>query len=129
MARAGLLDVPCDEPGQARARRTLCIDLEPQLRGPPGPQGPHPPRLAHDGGGGGGRGTVRRCEDLAVSSAAHPRRFGEVVSELIARLEGLSQLWDKESWSGPCDKAKGRSIGSALRRETFWYFPNPGKTR
>ena len=36
LARAGLLDVPRDEPGQARAGRALRLDLEPQLRGPPG---------------------------------------------------------------------------------------------
>ena len=36
MARAGLLDVPCHEPRQAVAGRTLRLDLEPQLRGPSG---------------------------------------------------------------------------------------------
>ena len=35
MARARLLDVPRDEPGPARARRALRLDLEPQFRGPP----------------------------------------------------------------------------------------------
>ena len=46
MARARLLDVPRHEPRQARARRALRLDLEPQFRGPPGLQGPHPPGLA-----------------------------------------------------------------------------------
>ncbi len=32
-----------DEPRPARARRALRLDLEPQLRGPPGPRRPHPP--------------------------------------------------------------------------------------
>ncbi len=36
LARAGLLDVPRHEPGQAQAGRALRLDLEPQLRGPPG---------------------------------------------------------------------------------------------
>ena len=36
MARAGLLDVPCDESRQAEAGRALRLDLEPQFRGPPG---------------------------------------------------------------------------------------------
>ena len=49
VARAGLLDVPRDEPGQASARRALRLDLEPQLRGPPGLQGPHASRVAGDG--------------------------------------------------------------------------------
>ena len=49
MARAGLLDVPCHESRQARARRALRLDLEPQFRGPPGLQGPHPPGVAGHG--------------------------------------------------------------------------------
>ncbi len=66
MARARLLDVPRDEPGQAPAGRALRLDLEPQLRGPPGLQGAHPSGVAGDGRGGGDRGAVRRCEDVAV---------------------------------------------------------------
>ena len=45
LARAGLLDVPGDEPRQARARRALRVDVEPQLRRPPGQGRPHAPRL------------------------------------------------------------------------------------
>ena len=41
LARAGLLDVPRHEPGQAQAGRTLRLHLQPQLRRPPGLQGPH----------------------------------------------------------------------------------------
>ena len=68
VARARLLDVPCDEPRQARARRALRLDLEPQFRGPPGLQGPHPSGVAGDGGGGGDRGPVRRCAGVALSA-------------------------------------------------------------
>ena len=39
MARARLLHVPRHEPRQARARRTLRLDLEPQFRGPAGLKG------------------------------------------------------------------------------------------
>ena len=53
-------------PDKLRAGRALRLDLEPQFRGPPGLQGPHPPRLAGDGGGGGDRGEVRRREGVAV---------------------------------------------------------------
>ena len=42
----GLLDVPRDEPGQGAAGRTLRLDIQPQLRRPPGPRRPHPPALA-----------------------------------------------------------------------------------
>ena len=45
LARAGLLDVPGHEPRQARRRRAVRLDVEPQLRGPPGPRRAHPPRL------------------------------------------------------------------------------------
>ena len=38
LARGRLLDVPRDEPGHPPARRALRVDVEPQLRGPPGPR-------------------------------------------------------------------------------------------
>ena len=60
LARARLLDVPRDESRQARARRALRLDVEPQFRGPPGPQGPHPSGLTRHGGGGRDRRPVRR---------------------------------------------------------------------
>ena len=41
LARRGLLDVPGHEPRHRRARRALRLDLEPQLRGPPGQRRPH----------------------------------------------------------------------------------------
>ena len=76
MARAGLLDVPRHEPRQAEAGRALRLDLEPQFRGPPGFQGPHPSGLAGDGGGGGDRRAFRRHQGVAVafSSECLPRR-------------------------------------------------------
>ena len=69
MARAGLLDVPCDESRQARAGRALRLDLEPQFRGPSGLQGPHPSGVAGDGGGGGDRRPVRRRARVEVTRA------------------------------------------------------------
>src|ERR1700737_3488315 len=66
MARAGLFDVPCDEPRQAQAGRALRLDLEPQFRGPPGLQGPHPPGLAGNGGGGRNRRAFCRYQGVAV---------------------------------------------------------------
>ena len=45
LARGGLLDVPGHEPRHARAGRALRLDVEPQLRGPPGPRRAHAPRL------------------------------------------------------------------------------------
>ena len=68
LARAGLLDVPRHEPRQACARRALRLDLEPQFRGPPGLQGPHPSRLAGDGRGGRDRRPLRRRAHLGLSN-------------------------------------------------------------
>ena len=46
LALGRLLDVPGDEPGHPQPRRALRLDLEPQLRGPPGQGRAHAPRLA-----------------------------------------------------------------------------------
>ncbi len=43
VALGGLLDVPGHEPGPARAGRAQRVDVQPQLRGPPGQGRPHPP--------------------------------------------------------------------------------------
>ena len=55
-------------PDKLGARRALRLDLEPQLRRPPGPQGPHAPGVAGHGGGGGDRRAFRRCEGVEVVS-------------------------------------------------------------
>ena len=53
VARGGLLDVPRHEPGHPLAGRALRLDLEPQLRGPPGRRRPHAPSQPDDGRRGG----------------------------------------------------------------------------
>ena len=52
--------------------RALRLDLEPQLRGPPGPRRAHPPRLAADGRRGRRRGALRRHPELGTVSAPTP---------------------------------------------------------
>ena len=47
--------------------RALRLDLEPQLRGPPGPGRPHPPRQPADGRRGGDRGPLRRHPRLELN--------------------------------------------------------------
>ena len=73
-------------PDIARARRALRLDLQPQLRGPPGPRRPHAPRQPADGRCRGDRRPLRRHQELgaerwsrsrrsaASSSRARPRR-------------------------------------------------------
>ena len=54
VARTRLLDVPGHERRSPRPGRALRLDLEPQLRGPPGRRRSHPPRQPGNG---------RRCRD------------------------------------------------------------------
>ena len=82
LARARLLDVPCDEPGQARAGRALRLHLEPQFRGPPGLQGPHASGLARDGGGRRDRRAFRGRARLEMSGIHR-------LNEKARRMAGL----------------------------------------
>ena len=50
LARAGMFDVPCDEPGQARPRRAGGEHQQPELRRPSGTRRTHAPRVARGGG-------------------------------------------------------------------------------
>ena len=59
LAGAGVLDVPGHEPRQAGAGGTGGVDVQPQLRGAPGPGRAHPPGLAGRGRGHGGGRTLR----------------------------------------------------------------------
>ena len=58
LARTRLLDVPGDEPRQARPGRAIGEHQQPQLRGPPGPRRPNPPRLPRRRRGHRGEGHV-----------------------------------------------------------------------
>ena len=63
-------------PDKLQPGRALRLDLEPQFRGPPGIQGPHPSGVAGDGGGGGDRRAFRRYQGVAVRAFASPQRSG-----------------------------------------------------
>src|SRR5581483_11753368 len=60
VAERGVLDVSRHEPGHPRARRALRLDVEPQLRRPPGRRRPHAPGVAGHGRGRRARGPLRR---------------------------------------------------------------------
>ena len=51
------------------ARRALRLDLQPQLRGAPGPRRAHPPRQPGDGRRGRHRGALRRHQELELMRA------------------------------------------------------------
>ena len=95
LARAGLLDVSRDEPGQAQAGGALRLDLEPQLRGPPGLQGPHAPGVARDGGGSSDRRAFRRHTRVALRHkrplAIHSRAVLMRMSAFL-RVGGIRNL-------------------------------------
>jgi hypothetical protein len=79
VARGRLLDVRRDERRLGGARRTLCLDVQPQLRRPPG-QGAHPPGKPRNGGG------RRRCGQADRS----PSIPDEAVMEPFARLDAAA---------------------------------------
>src|SRR5438552_9118304 len=87
MARARLLHVPRHEPRQTSAGRALRLDLQPKFRGPPGLQGPHPSRLAGDGGGRRNRRTFRgraRVEIILCEAARYTTRAaGETAGRIV----------------------------------------------
>ena len=56
-------------PDKLEPGRALRLDLQPQLRGPPGLQGPHASGLAGHGGGGGDRRALRRYPGVAVKAS------------------------------------------------------------
>ncbi len=85
MAHGRLLDVPRDEPRPARPGRALCVDLEPQLRGPPGPRRPHASALAGHGRGGGGDRTADGC--------ARSELIGGMPAGRIGRPPGAARRW------------------------------------
>jgi hypothetical protein len=72
VARGGLQHVPRHESRHACPRRTVRLDEQPQLRGPTGEGGPHPPRVTGDGCRGGRGWALRRhpaWRYLSLSSA------------------------------------------------------------
>ena len=72
-----LLDVPGHEPGHAGARRALRLDLQPQLRGPPGQGRAHPPGSPAMAAAAADRPAISptsgRCRDEAGSRRHRPR--------------------------------------------------------
>src|SRR5580700_6791669 len=97
MARARLLDVPCHESRQARAGRTLRLDLKPQLRRPPRLQGPHAPRITRHGRRRRHRRTFRRRAGVALAPArvmadlpSDPLAWRPVKAPSLAELEVLA---------------------------------------
>jgi hypothetical protein len=98
MARAGLLDVPCDESRQAGAGRALRLDLEPQLRRPSGLQGPHASRLAGDG---------RSRGELA------PEAFVRGLSAITLRSESQTQALQTDAFLH-CSKGDRRLFSPNL---------------
>ena len=77
MARTGLLNVSRNEPRQAVSGGALRVDLEPQLRGPSGLQGPNPSGITRNGGRSGNRRTLRRYSRVAFDVSFRSRVFAK----------------------------------------------------
>src|SRR3569833_911734 len=90
-----MLDVPCDEPRQAEAAGALRLDQQPQLRGPPGLQGPDASGFAADGRGRGYRRPLRRHPRRQVSGKERAERQATSNDEFeelaVVVLESLPQ--------------------------------------
>jgi hypothetical protein len=141
VARAGLLDVPGHEPRQARAGRALRVDVEPQLRGPPGqaaaaptssppPSPPPPPSPAtspprRPGGGGETDGSRSRivtgtaCRSTAATSTPtrSSRPSGSSGSSAPASSDGLFSAWRDDPRS--CSTTGVRRRHDPRRRPNF----------
>jgi 3-isopropylmalate/(R)-2-methylmalate dehydratase small subunit len=111
MARARLLDVPGDEPGQGPAGRALRLDLEPQFRGPPGPRRAHPSGVAGHGGGGARHGYKPR-------NLSHRPR-----SELPTCATGI--IIPAEHLKTVAREGLGRFAFAAIRAEPGNVFDDP----
>ena len=139
LAHGRLLDVPGHEPGHPPARRALRLDLQPQLRGAPGPRRAHPPRLAPDGRRGRHRGSLRRHQgvelmepvklvagDVSVLDRADVDTDQIIPKQFLKRVErtGFGEFlfydWAKEDgWDLPPNPilAAGPNFGCGSSRE------------
>lgn len=86
MARAGLFHVPGDEPGPAGERRTLRLDLQPQLRGPSGRRWPYPPGQPGDGRRRGRQRPLHRCPRIARLRRTEMKPYTQTTG-LVAPLD------------------------------------------
>ena len=135
-----LLDVPGHEPGHPPAGRALRLDLQPQLRGAPGPRRAHPPRLARDGRRGRHRGPFRRhpgvglmepvrvvSGDVSVLDRADVDTDQIIPKQFLKRIErtGFGEFlfydWakDEPNWDLPPNPilATGANFGCGSSRE------------
>ena len=126
LAQRRLLDVPRHEPGHPRPRRALCVDLEPQLRGPPGPRRAHPPRLAGDGRGGGDRGPLRRHPDLGASDVEPISTIAGAVIDLDRADVDTDQIIPKQFLKRIERTGFGEFLFFDWAKEPGWELPrNP----
>src|SRR5207244_10708788 len=96
LARRRLLDVPGDEPRHRGAGRARGLDLEPQLRGPPGARRTLAPRLARDGRRGRHRGALRRhpgVEMRAIETITGP--VSVIMRDVVATDQFITKLYLK----------------------------------
>ena len=89
-------------PDKLKPGRALRLDLEPQFRGPPGIQGPHPSGVASNGGGGSDRRAFCRHQGVAIaflaSTSSHCRSDSLSSWEQTGRLTKARRFARSELW-------------------------------
>ena len=101
------------------ARRALRVDLEPQLRGPPGPRRAHAPRVPADGGRGGDRGPLRRHPGVELDGPVkrHHRRRSRARR---APTSTPTRSSPSSTSSASSARASASSCSTTGRRRTGW---------
>ena len=92
VARAGMFDVPRDEPGCVEARRTIGVDEQSQLRGTSRSRRTHASGESGHGGGGGDPRALRRRARMGVSLMQPFRRHTGIVAPLLRRDIDTDQI-------------------------------------
>ena len=121
-----LLDVPRHEPGHPRPRRALRLDLEPELRGPPGPRRQDAPRQPADGGR---RGAARPLRRRALACDR-----GGAGMKPISRVDGRVAVLDRPDVD--TDQIIPKQFLKRIERTGYgqyaffdWRFDEDGKER
>ena len=118
LALGRLLDVPGDEPRHPPARRALRLDLEPQLRGPPGPRRAHAPRLAADGRRRGDRRATSSTSGSGRTRWSPSRSSPAPCPCSTARTSTPTRSSPSSSSSGSSGPASASSSSTTGRRRT-----------
>ncbi len=132
LARAGLLDVPRHESGQAQSRRALRVDVKPQFRGSARPQGPHPSGVAGHGGRRRDCREIRRRAAVAARAALRHKRLYPLTlrslrEQASRRMRPLSGLTVRDGPDAPPHHGGFDAVGLARKSHPKWRIGAPNQ--